>query len=120
LQIRLPTKTIANSETMKIDGVRVRLLHWAPGHTSGDLIVYFPDQTIVFAGDLLVTTRTDTQVHVEKHGSTAGWIENAKGMLALDDDTYVTDDGGLMTKDEVRKKLALIQNKWDRVKAMVA
>src|ERR1700751_1290661 len=41
-QDRLPTKTISKEESMTIDGVHVRLFHWAPGHTSGDLVVYFP------------------------------------------------------------------------------
>jgi len=119
-QDRLPTKTIARDETMTIDGVRVRLLHWAPAHTSGDLVVYFPAQKIVFGGDLLVTNRPDTLIHVEKHGTVAGWIESVKGMLALDADTYVTGHGDLMTKDDVSKKLAFIQDRWDKIKAMVA
>jgi glyoxylase-like metal-dependent hydrolase (beta-lactamase superfamily II) len=119
-QDRLPTKTIAKDETMTIDGVRVRLLHWAPGHTSGDLVVYLPDQKIVFGGDLLVTNRPDTNIHAEKQGSAAGWMENVKGMIALDADTYVTGHGDLMTKDDVKKKLAFIQDRWDKIKAMVA
>ena len=119
-QDRLPTKTIAMDETMNIDGVRVRLLHWAPAHTSGDLVVYFPAQKVVFGGDLLVTNRPDTLIHVEKHGTVAGWIESVKGMLALDADTYVTGHGDLMTKDDVSKKLAFIQDRWDKIKAMVA
>jgi cyclase len=119
-QDRLPTKTIAKDETMTIEGVRVRLLHFAPAHTSGDLIVYFPAQKVVFAGDLLVTNRPDTGIHPEKNGSAAGWIENVKHMVDLDADTYVTGHGDLMTKDDVRKKLAFIQGKWDKVKAMAA
>jgi cyclase len=119
-QDRLPTKTIGKDESMTIDGVQVRLLHWAPAHTSGDLIVYFPDQKVVFGGDLLVTNRPDTNIHVDKHGSAAGWMENVKGMIALDADTYVTGHGDLMTKDDVKKKLAFIQDKWDKIKAMAA
>jgi cyclase len=119
-QDRLPTKTVAKDETMTIDGVRVRLLHWAPGHTSGDLVVYLPDQKIVFGGDLLVTNRPDTNIHAEKQGSAAGWMENVKGMIALDADTYVTGHGDLMTKDDVKKKLAFIQDRWDKIKSMVA
>jgi cyclase len=119
-QDRLPTKTIAKDESMAIDGVHVRLLHWAAGHTSGDLVVYFPDQKVVFGGDLLVTNRPDTNIHVDKHGSVAGWMENVNGMIALDADTYVTGHGDLMTKDDVKKKLAFIQDKWDKVKGMAA
>src|SRR5437879_2648930 len=117
-----PTKTIGNDETMTIDGVRVRLLHWAPAHTSGDLTAYFPDQKVVFAGDLSVTDfpLAGTQIHPELHGSLAGWIESVKEMLALDAETYVSGHGDLFTKNDVRTKLEFIQDKWDRMKAMVA
>src|ERR1700694_3169461 len=104
-----PTKTVANDETMTLDGVRVRLLHWTAAHTSGDLVVYLPDQKIVFGGDLLVTNRPDTLIHPEKQGSPAGWLESVNGILALDADTFVTGHGELMTKDDVKKKLALLQ-----------
>jgi glyoxylase-like metal-dependent hydrolase (beta-lactamase superfamily II) len=117
-----PTKTIGNDETMTIDGVRVRLLHWAPAHTSGDLTAYFLDQKVVFAGDLIVTDfpLAGTQIHPELHGSVAGWIESVKQMLALDAGAYVSGHGDLFTKNDVRTKLGFIQDKWDRMKAMVA
>jgi hypothetical protein len=41
-------------------------------------------------------------------------------MLALDADTYVSGHGDLFTKDDVRTKLVLMQDKWDKMKAMVA
>ena len=117
-----PTKTVTKNETMTIDGVRVRLLHWAPAHTSGDLVAYFPAQKVVFAGDLLVTDfpLAGTQIHPELHGSVTGWIESVKQMLALDADTYVSGHGDLFTKNDVRTKLTLMQDKWDKMKAMIA
>jgi len=42
-QDRLPTKTYDKTDQLTIDGVHVRLYHWAPGHTNGDTIVYLPD-----------------------------------------------------------------------------
>jgi len=117
-----PTKTIDKKEIQTIDGIRVQLLHWAPAHTSGDLIVYFPDQKVVFTGDLIVTDfpLAATQIHPELHGSVAGWIESVKEMLALDADTYVSGHGDTFTKSDVRTKLAFIEDKWDRMKTMVA
>ena len=117
-----PTKTIAKDETMTIDGVRVRLLHWAPAHASGDLIAYFPAQRVAFAGDLIVTDFPlgATQIHPELHGSVAGWIESVKEMLALNADTYVSGHGDLFTKNDVRTKLAFIEDKWDKMRVMVA
>jgi cyclase len=119
-QDRLPTKTYAKTDKMTVDGIHVRLYHWAAGHTSGDTVVYLPDEKIVFGGDLLVTNRPDTGIHPEKNGSAAGWIENAKGMIALNADTYLTGHGDMMTKADVQKKLDLIQDKYNKVKSMAA
>jgi glyoxylase-like metal-dependent hydrolase (beta-lactamase superfamily II) len=119
-QDRLPTKTYDKTDKLTVDGIHIRLYHWAPAHTSGDTVVYLPDQKIVFGGDLLVTNRPDTVIHMEKNGSAAGWIESAKGMLGLGADTYVTGHGDLMTKADVQKKLDLIQDKYNKIKTMVA
>jgi cyclase len=119
-QDRLPTKTYAKTDKLTADGVHIRLYHWANGHTSGDTIVYLPDEKIVFGGDLLVTNRPDTLIHLEKNGSAAGWIENAKGMVGLDADTYLTGHGEVMTKADVQKKLTFIQDKYSKIKTMAA
>ena len=72
--------------------------------------------------DRLTTNRRndDTGIHLEKHGSAAGWIENAKGILGLDADTYLTGHGEMLTRDGVKKKLDLIQDKYNKIEAMVA
>ena len=119
-QDRLPTKIYTKTDKLTIDGIHIRLYHWAPGHTSGDTVIYLPDEKIVFGGDLLVTLRPDTAIHSDKSGSAAGWIANAKGMLSLDADIYLTGHGDMMTKADVQKKLDLIQDKYNKIKAMVA
>ena len=118
----LPNKTVGNDETMTIDGVRVRLVQFAPGATDTDLIAYFPDQKVAFASSALVMNfpLASTVIHPELGGSVGGWIENAKGMLALDANTYVPDHGGVLTKEDLKTKLAFVQDRWNRVKAMVA
>ena len=68
-QDRLPTKTVANKENVTIDGVKLTLLHYAPAHTSGDLMVYLPEQKIVFTGDIIATNQPYTLIHSEKNGS---------------------------------------------------
>ena len=56
-QDRLPTKTYDKTDKLTIDGVHIRLYHWAAGAHGGDTIVYLPDQKIVFGGDLLVSEK---------------------------------------------------------------
>ena len=47
-------------------------------------------------------------------------MESVKGLLALNADIYVSGHGPLYTKRDVRTKLAFIQDKWDKIKVMVA
>src|SRR5205823_8333341 len=70
---RLPNQVVTkNKEALTIDGVKLELYHWAPAHTSGDLIIYLPAQKVVATGDIVVTNRADDNpnVHFEKNGST--------------------------------------------------
>src|SRR4029077_8423825 len=108
-------------EAMTIDGVKVELYHFAPAHTSGDLIVYLPNQKIASTGDIVVTNRADDNpnVHFEKHGSTEGWLTNVKGMIALNADTYVTGHGDLVTKADLQRKLAAATERRNKIAAMV-
>lgn len=53
--IEVPPITTTVSESLELDvsGVRVHLRVVGPAHTGGDLIVWLPDQRIVFVGDIL-------------------------------------------------------------------
>ena len=106
---------------MTIDGVKLELYHFAPAHTSGDLIVYLPAQKIVSTGDIVVTNRADDNpnIHFEKNGSTEGWLANVKGMIALNADTYVTGHGDLLTKADLQRKLTATTERRNKIAAMV-
>ena len=119
---RLPNQVVTkNKESMTIDGVKLELLHFAPAHTSGDLIVYQPAQKIVSTGDLVVTNRADDNpnIHFEKNGSTEGWLANVKGMIGLNADTYITGHGDLVTKADLQRKLAATTERRNKIAAMV-
>ena len=119
---RLPSQVVTKQkETMTIDGVKLELYHWAPAHTSGDLMVYLPAQKIVATGDIIVANRADDNpnIHQEKNGSTAGWLTNVKGMIGLNADTYVSGHGDLLTKADLQRKLNAATERRAKIAAMV-
>ena len=119
---RLPQQVVTrNKETMTIDGVKLELYHWAPAHTSGDLVVFLPAEKIVATGDIVVTNRADDNpnVHFEKNGSTEGWLMNVKGMIGLNADMYVTGHGDVVTKADLQRKLDATTQRRARIAAMV-
>jgi len=119
---RLPSQvTTKTKETMTIDGIKLELYHWAPAHTSGDLIVYNPQAKVVSTGDIVVTNRADDNpnIHMEKNGSVEGWMTNVKGMIGLNADYYVTGHGDVLMKADLQRKLTAVTERRNKIAAMV-
>ncbi|PYR67406.1 MAG: hypothetical protein DMF88_12880 [Acidobacteria bacterium] len=119
---RLPQQVVTKQkETMTIDGVKLELYHWGPAHTSGDLVVYSPQNKIVSTGDIVVTNRADDNpnIHMDKNGSVEGWMANVKGMIGLNADQYVTGHGDVVTKADLQRKLAAVTDRRNKIAAMV-
>ncbi len=48
-----PTDTFADAMTLDLGNRRVELRYLGRGHTSGDIVVWLPDERVLFAGDLV-------------------------------------------------------------------
>jgi glyoxylase-like metal-dependent hydrolase (beta-lactamase superfamily II) len=75
--------------TLHMDGREVRLLHFGPGHTAGDIIVHLPEEGIIFAGDFIFLYSTPLGME----GSFAGWLKNLDAMAKLGAKVYVPGHG---------------------------
>jgi glyoxylase-like metal-dependent hydrolase (beta-lactamase superfamily II) len=117
----LPTEVVSKKEqSEKIDGVKFEFYHWAPAHTSGDLIIYLPSQKIVFCGDIIAGGKTaDPLIHLEKNGSSEGWITTVKGITGLKGEQFVEGHGDVLTKEDVEKRLMDAETKRAKIKEMV-
>ena len=117
----LPTDVVSKNKTsLKIDGIQFELYHWAPAHTSGDLVVYLPAEKIVFTGDIIAAQLPDPLIHLEKHGSSEGWITTTKGILALNATQFVPGHGNVQAKADIQKRLAGAEAKRAKIKDLVA
>jgi glyoxylase-like metal-dependent hydrolase (beta-lactamase superfamily II) len=117
----LPTQVVAkNKETLRIDGVKLEVFHWAPAHTSGDLVVYLPNEKIVFTGDIIATQFPDPIIHAEKNGSSDGWVVTVKGILGLNAADFVPGHGTVQTKADIQARLTRTEEKRAKIKELVA
>jgi glyoxylase-like metal-dependent hydrolase (beta-lactamase superfamily II) len=101
--------TFGKELTLYMDGREVRLVHFGPGHTVGDIIVYLPQEGIIFTGDLIFLYSTPLGME----GSFAGWLRNLDAMAKLDARTYVPGHGpvcGLDGLNLCRDYLVLVQS----------
>ncbi|MDP8990790.1 MAG: MBL fold metallo-hydrolase [Acidobacteriota bacterium] len=118
---RLPTQLISkNKENLKIDGVKLEVFHWAPAHTSGDLVVYLPSQKIVFTGDIITLQIPDPLIHLAKNGSSEGWITTVKGIVGLNFKRAVAGHTFVQSKADIQKRLDYTEAKRAKIKDLVA
>ncbi|HSW51463.1 MAG TPA: MBL fold metallo-hydrolase [Bryobacteraceae bacterium] len=113
----LPNETITADRSIDADGIRVELRYFGPAHTSGDIVVFLPEQKIAIAGDLLFLGR-DPLIHRQKGGSSLGLVRTLNGMLALDADTFLSGHNDPITKAEIKTLVSSIEEKQAKVKAL--
>lgn len=114
----LPNETVTADRPLKIDGVRGNLLYFGPAHTSGDLVVHFPEQKIAFVGDLAFIGR-DPLIHRQKGGTSFGLVQNLRKILELDADSFISGHSDTLTKADIRGLLASSEEKQAKVKALL-
>ncbi|MFB3779001.1 MAG: MBL fold metallo-hydrolase [Bryobacteraceae bacterium] len=117
LRAWLPMETITGDRSLDAGGVPVELRYFGPAHTSGDIVVFLPEQKIAIAGDLLFLGR-DPLIHRQKGGSSQGLVRTLNGMLSLDADTFLSGHNDPMTKAEIRNLLSSIEEKQAKVKSL--
>jgi cyclase len=114
----LPTETVTRGRTFNIDGVHLDLLYFGPAHTSGDLVVYLPQQKLAFVGDLLFVGR-DPLIHRQKGGDSFGLVQTIHKMMALDADTFLSGHSDPLGKADIKALVTSIEEKQAKVKALV-
>lgn len=73
----LPDSTFSGEMRVEVGGRRVELIEVGPAHTEGDLVVYLPEERILFAGDILFFGT----IPVLWNGSAANWVKACERML---------------------------------------
>jgi glyoxylase-like metal-dependent hydrolase (beta-lactamase superfamily II) len=86
-----PTLVFDNHLTLYIDDREVELIHVGPAHTSTDVIVFFPEERVLYSGDIVF--RLCTPIGWE--GTFDTWIAALDRILALGPEKVVPGHGPL-------------------------
>ena len=131
--IGLPRVTFSDEFALRLGGKEVRAKYFGRGHTSGDVIVYFPELQVIHTGDLflgrppapglvLVQTRPsriNIYVDYAQGGSFFDWTKTLDGALQLDFDTVIPGHGPVSTKADVAQFRNEIEALRNRLVAMI-
>ncbi|OUC95749.1 MBL fold metallo-hydrolase [Streptomyces swartbergensis] len=95
---RPPNLAVSDETTVHTGGRRIEIRH--PGyaaHTPGDLVVWLPDERVLFAGDLLFHQVTPLVFT----GSVEGALRSLDWLAGFGAQTVVPGHGPLITRDEI-------------------
>jgi glyoxylase-like metal-dependent hydrolase (beta-lactamase superfamily II) len=93
-----PGTTIEGDTEIDLDGVLVQLLYVGPAHTPGDVVVWVPEQGVLFTGDVLFHECTP----IGWEGTYENWIGALARLEALEPAVVVPGHGPLATVDGLR------------------
>jgi glyoxylase-like metal-dependent hydrolase (beta-lactamase superfamily II) len=89
---------------LDLGGVRLQIKHVGPSHTPEDLVVYLPQQRLLFAGDLVFRAR----IPFVGQADSRRWIEALDSLLAMDTRLIVPGHGPV--SESARDDLQLTRN----------
>lgn len=95
-----PTELTADKRELKLGKTTVQLLHFGPAHTPGDLVVWLPQQKVLFAGDIIYTERLLAVIPI---GNTANWVQAFDKLVALNPKMIVPGHGRPTTIEVARR-----------------
>jgi cyclase len=98
LPVRLADVTFEGALELHLGTRRVQVISFPPGHSAGDLVVYLPQDRVLFAGDLAFFRVTP----VTFDGYVSGWIRSLDRLAKMDVDVVVPGHGPVGTFQDLR------------------
>lgn len=95
-------------------GREIQLLYLGRGHTGGDVVLFLPDEKIVFTGDLMVPSIPYMgDAHVDE------WPATLEALKALDFNTLLPGHGPVVQgKERIAHLQSYLRDLWSRTEAL--
>jgi len=89
ITIRMPTLTFSGTLNVQVGDKEVELVEVGPAHTLGDVLVYVPEDRVVYTGDILFVDGTP----IMWAGPVENWIRACDDIIGRDVDVVVPGHG---------------------------
>ena len=100
----LPNIVFERHASVYLGGKNAELYYFGRSHTNGDVVVLFPADRVLAAGDMFTFgDATPELIDYSGGGSARDWPKTLDGALTLDFDTVVPGHGVVTTKAEMKK-----------------
>ena len=115
----IPSITFNDRLDLYLGSKKVELYHFGIGHTTGDTVVYFPEEKTAFVGDQLIIARPQL-IHTYKGGNSFGHVKNLTKMLeTLDAQQFCSGHDEMTDRQGVKKHIGYMENLQKKVQTSV-
>ena len=115
----IPSITFQDRMDIYLGSKNVQLWYFGVGHTTGDAVVYFPDEKVAFVGDQIFVSRTQL-IHSYKGGNSFEHVKTLGRMLArLDAERFCSGHEEILDRAAVRAHIAQMVGIQAKVEALV-
>ncbi len=115
----IPSVTFKEKMDLYLGSKKIELWHFGTGHTTGDCVVYFPQEKTAFIGDQIFLTRQQL-IHSYKGGNSFGHVKNLIKMLdTLDADTFCSGHSEPATRTQVLDHIYKMRTMQENIRSQI-
>ena len=116
----LPSVTFRDKLDIYLGSKKVELWYFGVGHTTGDLVVYIPDEKTAFLGDQFFIDRPQL-IHDYKGGNSFEYVKTVKKMMeTLDAEKFCSGHSEIVDRAAIESHVGLMEKRHEKVKSLVA
>ena len=115
----MPSITFRDRMDIYVGSKKIELWYFGVGHTTSDLVVYFPEEKTAFIGDQIFLTRPQL-IHSYKGGNSFEHVKNLEKMLqTLDAERFCSGHSDIADRKVVSKHIKKMKGLQEKVKSLI-
>jgi glyoxylase-like metal-dependent hydrolase (beta-lactamase superfamily II) len=116
----VPAVTFNDKMDLYLGTKKIELWYFGTGHTTGDCVVYFPEEKTAFLGDQIFVGRAQL-IHSYKGGNSFEHVKTLTKMLeALDAGKFCSGHSDIVNREQVKQHIEQMKQLQEKVKTLIA
>lgn len=116
----VPSLTFREKMNVHLGSKTVELWYFGVGHTTGDAVVYFPEEKTAFIGDQVFLMRAQL-IHSYKGGDSFEHVKTLTKMLdTIDAEKFCSGHSAMTNRAGIENHIVQMKNRQEKVRALIA
>jgi glyoxylase-like metal-dependent hydrolase (beta-lactamase superfamily II) len=116
----VPSLTFSEKMNIHLGSKTVELWYFGVGHTTGDTVVYFPEEKTAFIGDQIFLTRAQL-IHSYKGGDSFEHVKTLTKMLGtIDAEKFYSGHSEMTNRDGIADHIRRMKKRQEKIRALIA